>query len=326
MDLFDDLDAALALVGAVIGAPLEEAVQVPPPPAPFHEPGDQLDAEEEWLAAGSDGWDEADLEADDATDLPEGHDDLPEPEHLPSDGTGGGPGGSAAHVPFFRPPGPGLIAKILDAEPDDESSAGPRTPRSYTSVPLPTPMYGLRETAREQSGFRMRTLALTLQSMVRVPLRGYEPDIPAVVDRMALAEPLTDVPMRSRLGEPAQIRVMCELWLKNGPYAEDTRLLIHVLHRLYGAERIDLRWFEQSPALGCGRGPVWTWQRCETPARTEATVLVAQGVPDRRSDPEAVHEFATRLAEHDAAVCAVLLGPGPRVPRFRRYPQLLVDD
>jgi hypothetical protein len=277
---------------------------------------------------GNDGWSAAELQADDPADQHDTHGDgegTHDRRHKGAgDGSGEGTGGGTARAPVPRPPGPGVIARVLDAEPEDESRSGGHTPRSYTSIPLPA--HRVREAGRERSGFRMRTLALTLQSMIRVPLRGHEPDIPAVVERLALAEPLTDVPMRVRLGQPAQVRILCELGLRIGPYADDTQLLIHVLHRLCGAERIDLRWFEQSPALGCGRGPVWTWQRYETPGAAEATVLVAQGVPDRRSDPDAIHEFAAGLAEHGAAVCAVLLGPGPSVPRFRRYPQLLVDD
>lgn len=333
--LFDDLDGALALVGVVLEAPSENSGPSYPAAAEPLESRDLPD-EQDWPAPGNDGWSEAELEADLAAGRPGAHGGGREADDRRDDGSGSGSGeasgagsgegadGGTARVQPARRPGPGVIARVLDPEPEDEHRAGGGTPRSYTSVPLPGPR--LREVSQETSGFRMRTLPLTLQSMIRVPLRGHEPDIPVVVERLALAEPLTDVPMQARLGQPGHIRILCELGLRTGPYAEDTELLVRVLHRLYGTERIDLRWFEYSPSLGCGRGPVWTWQRYETPGAAEATVLIAQGVPDRRSDPEAVHEFAAGLAAHGAAVGTVLFGPGPRVPRFRSYPQLLVDD
>ncbi|SDH38870.1 hypothetical protein SAMN05216553_120148 [Lentzea fradiae] len=318
-ELFEDLDAALALVGAVLEEP---GADVPLVPLTVVEPAgtdDRID-EDDWPVTGNDGWGDAELEA---TDAGEGRTD-PEQEQSDGGGSGGGKGqGGRRKAPAAKPAGLGVIAQVLVGEPDDLDSGG-RAPRAYTSVPLPK--HRSWQVDRDLSGFRTRTLALTLQSMIRVPLRGHEPDIPAVVQRLALAEPLADVPMRPRLGQPARVRVLCDLALTIGPYAEDTELLIRVLRRLCGAERVDLRWFELSPAHGCGSGPVWTWQRYEMPGPAEATVLVAQGVADRRSDPAAIHEFASALADHGAAVCAVLLGPGPRVPRFRRYPQLLVDD
>lgn len=318
-ELFEDLDGALALVGAVLEAPAEDYEPGYLANTGLFESDDQSD-DEDWPVQGNDGWSGAELEADDAAVHGARHGS----GDRQGDGSGEGSDGGSARPRTPRPQGPGVIARVLDSEPEDEPGSGGHAPRSYRSIPLPG--RGLREASREQSGFRMRTLPLTLQSMIRVPLPGLEPDIPAVVERLALAEPLTDVPMQTRLGQPSQVRVLCELGLRTGPYAEDTELLVRVLHRLYGAERIDLRWFEQSPSLGCGSGPVWTWRPCETPAATEATVLVTSGVPSGRSSPDAVHEFAAGLATHGAAVCTVLLGPGPRVPRFRGYPQLLVDD
>ncbi|WP_329791659.1 hypothetical protein V1227_06965 [Lentzea sp. DG1S-22] len=317
-ELFGDLEGALVLVGAVLVAQqVEDRPAFPVEAVPF-----ELADEQSWPLPSNDGWNETDLQADDAMDTARVH--VESELDYEGDGPVAGAEDGAARTPVPRRKGSGMIARILEPEREDERGSNGQRSSSYRSVPPPGRQ--IPEMSEERSGFRMRTLPLTLQSMTRVPLRGNEPDIPAVLERLALAEPLNDVPMETRFGQPERIRVLCELGLQTGPYADDARLLQRMLRRLYGAERIDLRWFERSPAYGCGHGPVWTWQHCETPGAAEATVLVTQGVPSRWCDPQAVHEFAARLFAHGAAVCTVLLGPGSRVPRFRGYPQLLVND
>jgi hypothetical protein len=174
--------------------------------------------------------------------------------------------------------------------------------------------------------FNVRTLSSTLHTMVRVERESTDPDVDAVVARIASGEPLTRVPMIRRPGPPRSICVLCDLSLRSGPYRDDVRYLIRVARRLFGDGSLELLTFKGTPAKGCGTGPVWTWgPYAERPAY-DITVVIGCGAPTRQGDPGELHSFAMDLIAADREVCVILIGAEPGVPKTRPYPQLLVRD
>jgi hypothetical protein len=327
---FPDLAAALALIGVALdrdlvpatlsGTPTPEAVTL------FAD-----DVESGPQAAGADGWSADDIRLVEKPVSPTRSESEADAEAAipPEDGSAHTspplkPTAPPAGRPREKPPS--VIAAVIDA--DFQSANHARVGAaslSYVSVPKSwSPGPAGRPTV--STAFNMRTLSSTLHSMVRVVKDGAEPDVDAVVARIASGEPLTRVPMTRRRGPPGRICVLCDLNLRSGPYRDDVRHLIRVARRLFGDGTLEFLTFKGTPARGCGTGPVWTWGSYEEQPPFDVTMIIGSGTANRHGDPRELHSFAMQLIAADRQVCVILIGAEPGEPTSRPYPQLLVQD
>ncbi|WP_460652446.1 hypothetical protein [Kribbella endophytica] len=311
---FDDLGAALALLGVGMDDLREEADVAQTPLVDPDLPEDDLEAAP---AAISDGWwgEESLLDGESSED------DQPAASGSGKGGASTRRGGGASRQGSLTHR-QGVIARVLERElrPDD----GP-PPLPYLSVPLPG-LAQVSTASEDPSVFRTRTLSSTLHSMMRTWHGGFEPDIEAIVAHIARLEPLSRVPTIPRRGQPDRIAVLCELGLRSGPYRDDVNDLLEAIRRLFGDQRLTFMAFRGSPALGCGAGPVWTWEPYVAQPQFAATMVISIGVTTRDSDPEETHLFAMQEVAAGREVCTVLIGASPAIPAARAYPQLLVRD
>jgi hypothetical protein len=326
---FPDLATALALVGVALDSDLAPAT-LPGTPAPEAVTLFADDVEprpEEW---GADGWSADDIRLAEYPASPAGSEDQAETEAVASAKGGSAQTSSALKpmpLPASRPQEkpPTVIAGIIDADAQSADDARLRPASSYQSVPK---SWSAGPAGRPAAGtaFNMRTLPSTLHSMVRVGKESADPDVDAVVARIASGEPLTRVPMTRRRGPPGRICVLCDLNLRSGPYRDDVRYLIRVARRLFGDGSLEFLTFKGTPARGCGSGPVWTWGSHAEQPPFDVTMIIGSGTPNRDGDPQDLHSFAMQLIAADREVCVVLIGAEPGAPTTRPYPQLLVQD
>lgn len=362
---FPDLAAALALVGVALEGELVPAAY-PGTPAPAEVTPFAEEPVTRPGPAAADGWSAADIqlaedpdpdaaaEADpEAESSAEGEDQdqdeeaaqaepeaepEPEPEaaaagsdagpHGPATGRPRKPAAPKPPTPAARPreKPPGVIAAIVDADARtaDDPLLGPAS-SPYDSVPRASTALHPSGSAAD-TAFNVRTLSSTLHSMVRVEREGADPDVDAVVARIAAGESLTRVPMTRRRGRPGRICVLCDLHLRSGPYRDDVRYLVRVARRLFSDGSLELLTFKGTPAKGCGTGPVWTWGSYAEQPPFDVTMIIGSGTANRHGDPLDLHSFAMQLIAADREVCVVLIGAEPGAPTTRPYPQLLVRD
>lgn len=332
---FPDLSAALALIGVALDS---AAAPVTWRDAPAAEAGPPFVGEAEerpQQAAAADGW-----SADDIRQAEDRATPFESQEHAEESQTGDGDrrGENAVRaasarktraLPVSRPAEkpPSVIAGIIDADFQVMSTAhaGPAAFPAYLSIPK-SQSAGAATRSAADTAFNTRTLSSALHSMVRVEREGAEPNIDAVVARIAAGEPLSRVPTTPRRGPPNRVCVLCDLNLRSGPYREDVRYLIRVARRLLGDGSLEFLTFKGTPAKGCGMGPIWTWTPYAELPSFDITMIIGCGTANRDGDPQGLHSFAMQLIAAEREVCVVLIGAEPGTPKTRPYPQLLVRD
>jgi hypothetical protein len=322
---FPDLAAALALVGVALDSDLAPATLSYTPTAEAitlfaDDVGSRLEA------GVADGWSADDIRlVENPASSGESEDQRETEAVAPAKG---GSARTSSALPASRPrkKPPGVIAGVIneDFRSADDARQGPASssylsvPKSWSTGPAGRPAVG--------AAFNMRTLSSTLHSMVQVGKESADPDVDAIVARIAWGEPLTRVPMTRRRGPPGRICVLCDLNLRSGPYRDDVRYLIRVARRLFGDGSLEILTFKGTPAKGCGSGPVWTWGLYAEQPPFDITMIIGSGTANRDGDPQALHSFAMQLIAADREVCVVLIGAEPGAPTTRPYPQLLVQD
>ncbi len=339
---FPDLAAALALIGAALDSAAEPVAwrdaSATEPVVPFVVEVEARAPE----AAAVDGWSADDIrQAEDSASPFESEGTDARQEQTDSSSrrqAGGGPPiedpakGAPARKPALPANRPAdkpasVIAGVVDADYQVSATAraGLGASSAYLSVPKWQSSAAVARSAAS-TAFNVRTLSSTLHGMVRVEREGTEPNIDAVVARIAAGEPLSRVPTTPRRGPPSRICVLCDLNLRSGPYRDDVRYLIRVARRLFGDGSLEFLTFRGTPAKGCGTGPIWTWTPYADLPAFDITMIIGCGTANRAGDPQELHSFAMQLIAAERAVCVVLIGAEPGTPQTRPYPQLLVRD
>ncbi|NUP31743.1 MAG: hypothetical protein HOU01_08495, partial [Streptomycetaceae bacterium] len=136
----------------------------------------------------------------------------------------------------------------------------PVPPPRWQAPPLPRPERARRGRALPyQPLIAPRSTAAVLQAALSREIADGEPDIPAAVEMLARCRPLDRLPRRPDRTLRFGVQVLVDHGSGMQPFLRDQDELVTRVQNTVGHERTQVMHFEDSPLLGAGCGPRWSW-------------------------------------------------------------------
>ncbi len=248
---------------------------------------------------------------------------------------------TTAPPPPISPPGPAAtsprpaVRRGPAAAPERPlpAMAAPRPVELIAHPPLPTasspprPARPLAELVPPATGRPLRPAGLFAPRLERAILGAVvasrrpdgEPDLEALVPRIATGEAIASVPRRPVLTTRLGLRLLVDVGTGMLPFRHDVKRVVERIEHLVGEDGVERLDFDGSPLgpRGVGDGPVWDWlpyvaQRPLVPGRPVVVVTDA-GLGGRSPSPLAA-------ARQWSAFASLVSAAGSRVVLLVPYP------
>jgi hypothetical protein len=116
---------------------------------------------------------------------------------------------------------------------------------------------------------------------------GNRADERRLVDLVARARPVTEIPRRPRWSLSLGVQLLVDIGEGMEPFARDQSELADGIRHIVGNSRVALLRFRDCPVRGAGDGPIWTWKPYRPPEPgCPVLVLTDLGIGGPRVHPE----------------------------------------
>jgi len=152
-----------------------------------------------------------------------------------------------------------------------------------------------------------RSTTVILQTLLGQPVPEGAVDVALTANQLAAQRPVFEMPRHERSSLRFGVQVLIDRGEGMEPFRRDQAELVGSIVRVFGRERVQLRYFSGSP-FRAGAGPVWTWGRYRPPPpRTRVLILSDLGISARAEAAPADWPALARLlsARRCDAVCLV---------------------
>lgn len=201
----------------------------------------------------------------------------------------------------------------------------PRPLPSLADVLLPPPEGVILEPADLLDPARQRAVLTPLCSG---PAPTGQPDVEALVERLARRQPLVTIPREVTVTTRRGVQLLLDHGPAMLPFWRDQQTMEGTLRRIAGPDGFEVLHFAGTPLdpPGAGTGPQWTWSSYRPPlSAIPVLVLTDLGsapsgpeTPDRREVVDRWLRFATLVRSAGCPLVALVPAPVSRIPQAVR--------